>query len=114
MDAITDVPLPSNEPVHDYAPHSPERARLRAKLSALADNPIDLPHVIAGTHRMGEGERIDVVQPHRHAARLGTLTNATHADAAAAVDAAMAARDRWAAMPFDERAAIFLLSLIHI
>ena len=59
MDAITQVPMPANEPVHDYAPQSPERARLRAALTALADHPIDLPHVIGGTHRMGKGERID-------------------------------------------------------
>ncbi|BBU21714.1 L-glutamate gamma-semialdehyde dehydrogenase [Mycobacterium xenopi] len=108
MDAITDVPVPANEPVHDYTPDSPERARLCAALGALADHPIDLPHVIAGTHRMGDGERIDVVQPHRHAATLGTLTNATHTDAAAAVEAAMAAKNSWAATPFDERAAVFL------
>jgi 1-pyrroline-5-carboxylate dehydrogenase len=108
MDAITQVPMPANEPVHNYAPHSPERTRLRAELAALADHPIDLPHVIGGRHRMGDGERIDVVQPHRHAATLGTLTNAAHADAGAAIDAAMAARNSWAAMPFDERAAVFL------
>ena len=108
MDAITQVPLPANEPAHDYAPQSPERARLRTELAALAEHPIDLPHVIGGRHRMGDGERVDVVQPHRHAATLGTLTNAVHADATAAIEAAMAARDTWAAMPFDERAAIFL------
>ena len=108
MDAITDVPPPVNEPIHDYAPASPERARLQTALTALADHPIELPHVIGGAHRMGDGERVDVVQPHRHAATLGTLTNAQHGDAAAAVDAAMAARTHWAAMPFDERAAIFL------
>src|SRR5689334_16534662 len=108
MDAISSVPLPTNEPVHDYAPNSPERNRLTVALTALADEPIDLPHVIGGTHRMGKGERIDVVQPHRHAATLGTLTNADHADAIAAVEAAMAARAHWAATPFDERAAIFL------
>jgi 1-pyrroline-5-carboxylate dehydrogenase len=108
MDAVTDVPVPANEPVHDYAPDSPERARLRAALTALADHQVDLPHVIGGTHRMGEGERIDVVQPHRHSQKLGTLSNATHADAAAAVEAAMAAKTSWAAMPFDERAGVFL------
>ena len=86
----------------------PNAPGCRAALTALADQPIDLPHVIGGTHRMGDGERIDVVQPHRHAATLGTLTNADHADATAAVDAAMAARAHWAATPFDERAAIFL------
>ncbi|MGN6339040.1 L-glutamate gamma-semialdehyde dehydrogenase [Mycobacterium sp.] len=108
MDAITKVPMPANEPVHDYAPHSPERTRLRTELAALAADTVDLPHVIGGAHRMGDGERIDVVQPHRHAATLGTLTNAVHADAEAAIEAAMVAKSGWAAMPFDERAAVFL------
>ncbi|WP_172666887.1 hypothetical protein, partial [Mycobacterium tuberculosis] len=48
MDAITQVPVPANEPVHDYAPKSPERTRLRTELASLADHPIDLPHVIGG------------------------------------------------------------------
>jgi 1-pyrroline-5-carboxylate dehydrogenase len=108
MDARTDVPAPANEPVHEYAPHSPERTRLAAALRDLSANPIDLPHVIGGRHRMGDGERIDVVQPHRHSATLGTLTNGTAADAGAAVEAAMAAKADWAATPFDERAAVFL------
>lgn len=108
MDAITQVPMPANEPVHDYPPRSPERTRLRAELAALAETPIDLAHVIGGAHRMGDGERIEVVQPHRHAAKLGTLTNAGPAEATAAIEAAMAAKSAWAAMPFDERAAVFL------
>ncbi|WP_328359698.1 L-glutamate gamma-semialdehyde dehydrogenase [Mycobacterium sp. NBC_00419] len=108
MDARTDVPAPVNEPVHDYAPHSAERIRLAAALHELTATPIDLPHVIGGRHGMGAGERIDVVQPHRHSARLGTLSNATAGDAAAAVEAAMAAKADWAATPFDERAAVFL------
>jgi 1-pyrroline-5-carboxylate dehydrogenase len=108
MDAITDVPLPANEPIHEYAPGSGERTRLTEQLRALAQDPIDLPHVIGGAHRMGDGERLDVVQPHQHAARLGTLTNATHTDATAAIDAAMAAKADWEATPFDERAAVFL------
>jgi 1-pyrroline-5-carboxylate dehydrogenase len=107
--AITDVPAPTNEPVHEYAPGSPERARITTELAALnAAEPIDLPHVIAGKHVMGDGERIDVVQPHRHSAVLGTLTNAGRAEATAAVDAAVAAKQAWAATPFDERAAVFL------
>ena len=108
MDAITDVPSPANEPVHDYAPGSGERARLAAALGELTGAPIDLPHVIGGKHTMGGGARIDVVQPHRHSAKLGTLTNAEHADASAAIEAALAAKADWARMPFDERAAVFL------
>lgn len=106
--AITDVPLPQNEPIHDYAPGSAERARLTSALSELASAPIDLPHVIGGRHTMGAGDRIDVVQPHRHTSVLGTLTNAGHDEATAAVDAALDAKDAWADTPFDERAAVFL------
>ncbi|OSC40080.1 L-glutamate gamma-semialdehyde dehydrogenase [Mycobacterium decipiens] len=108
MDAITQVPVPANEPLHHYAPQSPERSRLQAELAGLAGDPIDLPHIIGGKHRMGDGEPIDVVQPHRHAAKLGTLTNAVTADASAAIEAATAAKNGWAALPFDERAAVFL------
>jgi 1-pyrroline-5-carboxylate dehydrogenase len=108
MDAITDVPFPANEPVHDYAPGSGERTRLTEQLHDLAQQSIDLPHVIGGRHRMGGGQRVDVVQPHRHSARLGTFTNAEHADASAAIEAAIAAKADWEATPFDERAAVFL------
>ncbi len=111
MDAltgITQVPLPHNEPVHDYRPGSAERTRLLDALDSLSADAVDLPHVIGGKRRMGGGDRIDVVQPHRHDRVLGTLTNAEHADATAAIEAAVSAKNDWAALPFDERAAVFL------
>jgi len=108
MDAVTQVPTPVNEPVHTYAPGSPERARLEASLKELADNPADLPMTIGGVKRMGGGAPFDVVQPHRHGARLGTGRNATAQDARDAVDAALAAAPAWRAMSFDDRAAIIL------
>lgn len=108
MDAVTQVPTPVNEPVHGYAPGSPERARLEAKLKELADHPVDLPMTIGGEKRMGGGERFDVVQPHNHRAVLGTYGNATAKDAQDAVDAALAAAPGWRAMSFDDRAAIIL------
>ncbi|MEV7470320.1 L-glutamate gamma-semialdehyde dehydrogenase [Streptomyces kronopolitis] len=108
MDAVTQVPVPVNEPVHTYAPGSPERSRLEAKLKELAGNPIELPMTIGGERRMGGGERFDVVQPHHHSARLGTYANATVKDGQDAVDAALAAAPAWRALPFDDRAAIIL------
>ncbi|MER0482835.1 L-glutamate gamma-semialdehyde dehydrogenase [Streptomyces sp. Edi2] len=108
MDAVTQVPVPVNEPVHTYAPGSPERSRLEAKLKELAGNPIELPMTIGGEHRMGGGERFDVVQPHNHASRLGTYANATVKDGQDAVDAALAAAPAWRALSFDDRAAIIL------
>lgn len=108
MDALTVVPSPVNEPIHEYAPRTAERDRLTTALTDLAGQRRDLPHVIGGHHRMGDGDRIDVVQPHRHHAVLGTLTNAGHGEATAAVEAAVAAKAAWAETPFDERAAVFL------
>ncbi|MFB6890106.1 L-glutamate gamma-semialdehyde dehydrogenase [Kitasatospora sp. NPDC056327] len=109
MDAVTQVPAPVNEPVHSYAPGSPERARLEAKLKELGgQEPVQLTMTINGERRMGGGTEFHVVQPHNHAARLGTLRNATQADAQDAIDAALAAAPAWQALSFDSRAAIFL------
>ncbi|AJE82092.1 MULTISPECIES: L-glutamate gamma-semialdehyde dehydrogenase [Streptomyces] len=108
MDAVTQVPAPVNEPVLGYAPGSPERARLEAKLKELAENPIDLPMTIGGEKRLGGGSAFQVVQPHDHKSVLGTYRNATQDDARAAIDAALAAAPAWRDLPFDARAAIFL------
>ncbi|MFE6056177.1 L-glutamate gamma-semialdehyde dehydrogenase [Kitasatospora sp. NPDC056446] len=109
MDAVTQVPAPVNEPVRSYAPGSPERARLEAKLKELGgQEPVQLTMTINGERRMGAGTEIHVVQPHNHAARLGTLRNATQADAQDAIDTALAAAPAWQALSFDSRAAIFL------
>ncbi|MFJ9341699.1 L-glutamate gamma-semialdehyde dehydrogenase [Streptomyces sp. NPDC101733] len=108
MDAVTQVPAPVNEPVHSYAPGSPERTRLELQLKQLSENPIDLVMTIDGVKRMGGGERFEVVQPHDHKSVIGTYANATEADAQEAVDAALAAAPAWRAMSFDDRAAIIL------
>ncbi|MGW3481281.1 L-glutamate gamma-semialdehyde dehydrogenase [Rhodococcus indonesiensis] len=108
MDAVTAVPAPANEPVHTYAPGSPERERITAKLKELAAEPVDVSHVVGGEHVHGEGDRFDIVQPHNHRAVLGTLRNATPADATAAVEAATAAAPAWREMSFDARAAVLL------
>ncbi len=108
MDAVTQVPTPVNEPVHSYAPGSPERARLEARLKELGDTPADLPMTIGGIKRLGGGEPFQVVQPHHHAKVLGTGRHATGQDAQEAIDAALAAAPAWRAMSFDDRAAVIL------
>src|SRR5829696_8648588 len=108
MDAITTVPEPFNEPVHDYAPGSPERLELQDRLKELAAEDVEFTMAIGGEHRLGGGDPISVVQPHRKEAKLGTLQDATADDVRQAVDAALAAAADWQRLSFDERAAIFL------
>ncbi|CCH78869.1 Putative Delta-1-pyrroline-5-carboxylate dehydrogenase (rocA) [Nostocoides japonicum T1-X7] len=108
MDAVTQVPTPVNEPVHDYAPGSPERARLRHELETLAADPLDIRQVIDGRHRTAEGPAYEVVQPHRHAAVIGRYAEATRSDVADAVEAADRASAGWRELSYDDRAAVFL------
>jgi 1-pyrroline-5-carboxylate dehydrogenase len=108
MDAVTQVPLPVNEPIHGYAPGSPERARIESRLGQLAGEYATLSMTVGGVQRMGGGERIEVVQPHHHSAKLGVLGNATREDVQLAVDAALKAAPGWRELSFDDRAAVFL------
>ncbi|MEY9858749.1 1-pyrroline-5-carboxylate dehydrogenase [Catenulispora sp. GAS73] len=104
----TKVPVPYNEPVLTYAPGTPERAALTAKLADLAGHHHDLTATIGGARRPGGGDPVDVVQPHHHKSVLGTLRNSTRDDARAAVAAAREAAPAWRALSFDDRAAILL------
>ena len=110
MDAITAVPPPVNEPVKGYAPGSPERAALELRLAQLAGaGPIEITGWFGAERRPGTGKaRLAVPMPSDHAHVLGYVQQASHADTRQAIDAAMAAAPAWAALPFDQRAAIFL------
>jgi 1-pyrroline-5-carboxylate dehydrogenase len=108
MDAQLSVPVPRNEPVRGYAPGSAERTSLQARLDAMRDDRLDLTMTIDGEQRMAGGETIEVAQPHRRHDVLGVLGNATRADAEAAVAAAKKAAPAWRALPYSERAAVFL------
>jgi 1-pyrroline-5-carboxylate dehydrogenase len=108
MDGVTHVPVPHNEPVRTYAPGSNERATLAQALNGLIAEKHELTHVIDGKARGGDGDSIEVVQPHKHSHVLGTVRNATDAEVADAVAAAKAAAPGWRELPYDERAAVLL------
>ena len=108
MDASTTPPVPVNEPVRSYAPGSPERVRLQRRLVELAASPLELTMTVDGEQRLGAGAPIDVVQPHRHAALLGTTRDASAGDVQSAVDSALAAGPSWRELSFDDRAAVLL------
>jgi 1-pyrroline-5-carboxylate dehydrogenase len=101
------VPEPRNETVLSYAPGSPERAALQARLAELAAQEIEIPCVIGGKE-VRTGRLADLVMPHRHRHRLGRFHQAGPAEVEAAIEAAKAARRSWSAMSWTDRAAVFL------
>jgi 1-pyrroline-5-carboxylate dehydrogenase len=105
--AFFNVPVPKNEPVLSYAPGSAERKALQAAHDAMMAHQIEIPMYI-GSEVVFTAEKRAMHPPHNRAHVLGhhAWGNATHVHAA--IDAALAARAKWAAMPWEQRAAIFL------
>ena len=104
---IFKVPHPINEPVKGYAPGSPERASLAAKVKEMASQKIEIPLIIGGkeirTGKMGKA-----VMPHDHGHVLADVHLGGEAEVKLAVEAAAKAKTEWAAMPWEARVSIFL------
>ena len=101
------VPPPVNEPVKSYAPKSPERADVKAKLKEMAGERIDIPLVIGGKE-IHTGDKAPSVMPHDHAHVLGDYHKATTKHVEQAVEAARVARADWGNWAWEDRAAVFL------
>jgi len=106
-DAILKAPPTENEPVLSYAPGTAGRDRLKAELERIAAGGFDVPLVIGG-EEVRTGKTAPIGRPDDIAHPLGLYHRAGKAEAARAVEAALAAKREWADMPWDERAAIFL------
>lgn len=100
-------PLPANEPVRAYAPGSPERADLARALEACKQTEEDIPLYI-GDREVRTGQTVTLHPPHDHRRVLGFYHLATAGHIREAIAAALAAREKWAAMPWEQRASIFL------
>ncbi|MEM6997043.1 MAG: L-glutamate gamma-semialdehyde dehydrogenase [Myxococcota bacterium] len=101
------APPPVNEPICSYAPGSPERESLQAELTRQAGLKVEVAPRIAGK-AVATGDTADMVMPHDHQHVLGTFHKAGADQVAAAIAAAEAARPGWAALPWEERAGVFL------
>jgi len=101
------VPPPVNEPIRSYAPGSPERASLKAKLDAMAAEKIVMPLIIGGKE-VKTGECGRAVMPHDHAHVLGEYHKASEKHVLQAVEAAQKAQKEWAAWSFEDRASVML------
>lgn len=105
--SIPKVPKAFNEPVKDFAPGSPERASLERKLAEMSSERIDVPMVIGG-REVTSGDIYEVVMPHRTKHVLGDVHVSSGTHVQQAIDAAIETHHDWTALPWQERAAIFL------
>lgn len=106
-DAIFTVPAPVNEPVWAYAPGSPEKKALKNALAEAKSVQKSVPMYIGGEH-IHTIEKVAMHPPHEHAHVLGHYSKGNADHVRRAIEAALAAKPAWEAMPWQERAAIFL------
>ncbi len=107
FNGIFRVPQPKNEPVRNYAPNTPERAAMKARLKEMLDNEIEVPMIIGG-REVHSGHLADIRCPHDHGRLLGKYHQADASFAIKAVDAAQKAKKEWGEMPWESRAVILL------
>jgi 1-pyrroline-5-carboxylate dehydrogenase len=101
------VPAPINDPNRTYAPGSPEKAELKARLKSMAGEKIEIPIIIGGREiRTGKLEK--TVMPHDHGHVLAEYHMAGPEHVEQAIAAAAKARRDWAAWPWEDRAAVLL------
>jgi len=101
------VPAPVNEPVKSYAAGSSERKELQAMLSTLRSMEVDIPMYI-GAKEIRSNEKVRLAPPHDHKHTLGYFHKSTKEHVKQAIDAALAAKNDWENLAWEQRASIFL------
>lgn len=98
---------PDNEPVKSYTIDSAETKAMKEALEQMSSEILDIPIIIGGKE-IRTNNTVDVVMPHDHSHVLAKCHIASSKEIEMAVEAAMKAKDNWAAMDWVDRASILL------
>ncbi|GIJ94370.1 1-pyrroline-5-carboxylate dehydrogenase [Capnocytophaga stomatis] len=101
------VPKAVNEPVKSYAKGTPEREAVLKAYKELWNSTVDVPLYI-GADEIRTGKTKNMTVPHNHKHVVGTYHLAEKQHVEKAIATALEARKKWAALPWQERASIFL------
>lgn len=101
------VPIAKNEPVLSYMPGSKERMELKKQLEAYRSMEQDIPMFIGG-EEVRTGNKVAMAPPHDLRHTLGYYHQGDETHVYRAIDAALNAQKKWAAMTWEHRASIFL------
>ena len=105
--AYFEVPIATNEPVLSYAPGSMERENAAEAYKTMLDGHMDIPMYI-GNQRVTTNKKHNITPPHDHKTVIGEYSEGDASHVTAAIDAALEAKEAWANLPWEDRAAIFL------
>ena len=101
------IPYPKNEPILSYAPGTKERAALKKALEEGRSKVMDIPMYIGAAEVRTENKK-PLSPPHDHKHILGYFYEGDKSHVTQAIDAAMAAKELWANLSWENRASIFL------
>ena len=106
--ALFNTPIAINEPVRNYTPGSSEHISLiNMYQKMLNQDPIDIPMYIGGKEVRTDDKR-SIAPPHDHNKLLGHSNYGNESHVLQAIDAALAAKQDWANLPWEQRASVFL------
>jgi 1-pyrroline-5-carboxylate dehydrogenase len=101
------VPVAYNEPIKSYAPGTPEREAVLEQYKAYYKTDVDIPLYI-GSEEVRTGNTRPLSPPHDHKHRVGQYHLAEEKHVKEAIHTALEAREAWADLSWEQRAAIFL------
>ena len=101
------VPKAVNEPVKSYAPNSPEKKAVLEAYKKMWNEKIEVPSYI-GSEQIKTGNTVNMTAPHDHKHVVGTYHLAEKKHIEQAITAALDAKENWANLAWEQRAAIFL------
>ena len=101
------VPIAINEPIKSYAPGTPEREAVLAQYKTYYNGNEDIPLYI-GSGEIRTGNTKPLSPPHDHKKQVGVYHLAEKKHVTQAIETALEAREAWANLSWEQRAAIFL------
>lgn len=105
--AISQVPFAANEPVRTYEPGSAEVKSLISTYKKMWAEKVEIPMIINGKEVKTE-EKITINSPQDHQHDLGFYYKGSMQHVEDAINTALAAKEKWNNLGWEQRAAIFL------
>ncbi len=107
MNGTFKIPFPINEPTLQFAPGSKERTQIMDVLKTMKSSEVEVPMYI-GKSTIKEGTKKRMSPPHEHAYTLGHYWEGTEKHVSQAIDAALAIKESWELLPWEQKATIFM------